>query len=100
MPFGILNGMKMKLSIDKAGRMVLPLAVRKQFGLRAGAELELTIGMGTILLHPVEQEVSMRVENGLCVHEGIPEGEILNAVEMCRESRAYASWGGQDEHLL
>jgi len=87
--------MKNTLSIDKAGRMVLPLAVRKQFGLRAGAELALTIGTGAIILCPVEQEVSMRMENGLCVHEGIPDGEVLNAVDQVRESRAVASWEGE-----
>jgi DNA-binding transcriptional regulator/RsmH inhibitor MraZ len=31
MPFGFINGMKTSVSIDKAGRVVLPQHVRRQF---------------------------------------------------------------------
>lgn len=33
----------MKTSIDKAGRVVIPLAIRERAGLVAGAELEVTL---------------------------------------------------------
>ena len=51
MPFGIINGMKTELSIDKAGRVVLPQAVRRQFHLVAGDHLDLQIFPDGIFLH-------------------------------------------------
>jgi AbrB family looped-hinge helix DNA binding protein len=33
----------MKTTIDKAGRVVIPMAIRERAGLLAGAELEITI---------------------------------------------------------
>jgi len=92
--------MKNTLSIDKAGRMVLPLALRKRFGLCAGAKLELVVGTGVITLQPIKQKASLRIENGLCVHEGVPVGNLLDAIEQVREERIQASWGGQDDNLL
>jgi len=48
----------------------------------------------------MKQKVSLRIENGLCVHEGEPVGNLLDAVGQVREERIQASWGGQDDHLL
>lgn len=93
MPFGNINGMKTKLMIDRAGRMVLPKAVRDQFRLRTGSELELEIGQGSITLYPIDCGAPMKMEQGLYVHEGHPADGLLDAVELDRDERARSIWG-------
>jgi AbrB family looped-hinge helix DNA binding protein len=82
------------VTIDKAGRMVLPQGVRKQFGLRTGSSLDLHITSDSIILYPVETRAALTQENGLYVHEGKPDGKILDAVESARDERNRAVWGG------
>ncbi len=94
MPFGILNGMKSTLTIDKAGRMVLPQKVRKQFGLRSGSALELKVSANAITLYPADTAAALTIENGLYVHEGKPEDSLLDEVERTRDDRDRAVWGG------
>jgi len=94
MPFGILNGMKSTLTIDKAGRMVLPQRVRKQFGLHAGSTLEVEMGTDAITLYPSETKAALTKEKGLYVHEGKPDDTVLDAVERTRDDRDRAVWGG------
>ena len=94
MSFGILNGMKSTLTIDKAGRMVLPQRVRKQFGLRSGSALELKVSANAITLYPAETKAALTKEKGLYVHEGKPDDTILDAVERTRDDRDRAVWGG------
>ena len=43
----------MRVSIDKAGRVVIPASVRERTGLVAGAELELTLEDSSIRLERV-----------------------------------------------
>jgi AbrB family looped-hinge helix DNA binding protein len=43
----------MRVSIDKAGRLVIPASVRERTGLVAGAELELTLEDSSIRLERV-----------------------------------------------
>jgi len=93
MPFGNINGMKTKLMIDSAGRMVLPKAVRDQFRLRTGSELELEIGQDSITLYPVDCGAHLKIEQGLYVHEGQPADGLLDAVELDRDERARSIWG-------
>ena len=93
MPFGNMNGMKTKLAIDGAGRMVLPKAIRSQFKLHSGSELELEIGHDSITLYPVDMGEHLKMEKGLYVHEGEPADLLLDAVSMDREERARAVWG-------
>ncbi len=45
----------MKTSIDKAGRIVIPAAIRERVGLVAGAEIELTLEESSIRLERVAQ---------------------------------------------
>ena len=94
MPFGIINGMKSTVTIDKAGRMVLPQGVRKQFGLHTGSALDLRVTADAIVLYPAEKKVALSKEHGLYVHEGQPESSLLNAVESARNDRDRAAWGG------
>ena len=85
--------MKTKLMIDGAGRMVLPKAVRNQFKLHSGSELELEIGQDSITLYPVDVGEHLKMEKGLYVHEGEPADLLLDAVALDRDERARAVWG-------
>ena len=94
MPFGIIIGMKSTVTIDKAGRMVLPQVVRRQFGLHPGSALDLRVTADSIVLYPAEKKSALSKEHGLYVHEGRPESSLLNAVESARDDRDRAAWGG------
>lgn len=84
--------MKTEIGIDKAGRVVLPQAVRNQFHLVAGDRLSLKVLPDGILLQAQPREAHLVEENGLLVHEGDPTGDLINAVELSRSSR--------DAHIL
>ena len=87
MAFGILNGMKTVLTIDKAGRVVLPQAVRRQFHLVAGNRLDLQILPDGIFLHAQNQKTYLIEEGGLLVHEGEPTGDLTKTVSQSRSGR-------------
>ena len=86
--------MKSVLSIDAAGRIVLPQPVRKHFHLGRGSKLEMEVRPGGILLRPQQYPASLAEEHGLLVHEGEPTGDLLLAVETVRERRNRQVSGG------
>ena len=52
----------MKATIDKAGRVVIPAAIRSKVGLQPGAELEIVVDDGSIrLLRAVPRPKLVRV---------------------------------------
>ena len=57
MPF-ILPNMTAKLTLDKAGRVVIPKRLRDKFHLAAGDALELESAGEEIVLRPVRQETN------------------------------------------
>jgi AbrB family looped-hinge helix DNA binding protein len=79
--------MKTSISIDKAGRVVLPLHVRRQFHLLAGDQLALEIRPDGVLLRPQSRRANLAEENGLLVHEGEATDDLAQAVELARASR-------------
>lgn len=79
--------MKNRLTLDGAGRIVLPQPVRRQFHLARGATLDLEVGPDVIVLRPPARQAAITDEGGLLVHEGTPTGDLLNAVEDSRERR-------------
>jgi AbrB family looped-hinge helix DNA binding protein len=87
MPFGNNNGMKVGITVDKAGRVVLPQHVRRQFHLLAGDRLDLEIRPDGIFLRSRARRVDLVEENGLLVHEGEPVGDLAQAVELARTNR-------------
>lgn len=60
----------MTLKIDKAGRIVLPKQLRRQWGLRAGMDLEVMESAEGLLLKPVTDKPAMIQINGFWVHQG------------------------------
>lgn len=79
--------MKTSLSIDKAGRIVLPQTVRRQFHLVAGDHLDLTVMPDGVLLRTRVRQDRITEKNGLLVHEGEPMGDLVHAIEQSRSNR-------------
>ena len=82
-----LNGMT--LTIDKAGRLVLPKPVRDRFGLHEGSRLELSETADGIVLRQADEEPSMVKRNGRWVFRGeLPAGyEFVQPVREVYEER-------------
>ena len=62
----------MKTTIDRAGRVVIPKAIRERVGLEAGMELEVTEDNGRVELQPIGPQGRVVYENGLPVWEPPP----------------------------
>ena len=79
----------MTIKIDKLGRVVLPKPLRQRYGLRPGAELEVTERAGDFALRPADQKPSMMKIKGWWVHQGVPEPgvDLARVVEQVREER-------------
>lgn len=86
--------MKAVLTIDAAGRIVLPQPIRRHFHLGRGSKLELQVESDGILLRPQQQSPSLTEEHGLLVHEGEPTGDLVLAVEAVRDQRNRQVSGG------
>ena len=63
----------MELRIDKAGRIVLPKALRERLGFKPDTGLVAIEQSGGVLLKRVEQRPSMVKADGLWVHQGSAE---------------------------
>jgi AbrB family looped-hinge helix DNA binding protein len=90
---GISNGMT--LTIDPAGRIVLPKPIRDRLGLGAGTKLELTELSEGLLLRRLEQRPSLVREGPFLIHQGsAPPGfDSVTAVEEQREERIHSLFG-------
>jgi AbrB family looped-hinge helix DNA binding protein len=87
MAYAIINGMT--VTIDKAGRIIVPKEFRQRLGLRPNTELEIVDHPNGILLRPLESRPSLVKMNGLLVHQGrLEDGADLDRVlEAVREER-------------
>lgn len=80
----------MHVTIDKAGRIVVPKALRERFGLREGSEIEIEESSEGILLKPEAQQGGLvRDKHGRLVFTGRPVGKINwdRLVDDMREER-------------
>jgi AbrB family looped-hinge helix DNA binding protein len=57
----------MRTTIDRAGRVVVPKALRQAIGLEPGAEIELSASEGRIEIEPAPLEVRLERRGGLLV---------------------------------
>jgi AbrB family looped-hinge helix DNA binding protein len=75
----------MRTTIDKAGRIVIPKAMRDELGLNGGAELEISLVDGRIEIDLVPTPVRLERRDGRLV--AVPDREMppLTA-EMVRET--------------
>ena len=87
----------MKVKIDRAGRIVLPKAVREKLSLAPGDALELEQSEDRVTLIPAREGVTLRKKHGFwVVHTGEPLSEetvreTLGRVRSERERRVHGS---------
>jgi len=80
--------MTAKLTLDKAGRVVLPKPVRDRLQLAPGDTLQLETQGENITLRPVRQNVTLKKEFGIWVYQGeSADTSIPDLVDRERESR-------------
>ncbi|MFZ3340656.1 MAG: AbrB/MazE/SpoVT family DNA-binding domain-containing protein [Terriglobales bacterium] len=79
----------MTVTIDKAGRIIVPKEFRQRLGLLPNTELEIVDHPEGLLLRIPESQPSLVKINGLLVHQGrLEEGADLDRVlESVREER-------------
>jgi AbrB family looped-hinge helix DNA binding protein len=77
-----------KLTLDKAGRVVLPKPLRDRLQLAPGDTLHLESEGERITLRPVRQNVMLKKELGVWVYQGEPaDDSILDLIDRDRENR-------------
>lgn len=75
----------MRTTIDKAGRIVVPKAMRDELGFQGGNEVEINLVDGRIEIEPVTTHVRLERRNGRLVAVADREMPPLTA-EMVRET--------------
>jgi AbrB family looped-hinge helix DNA binding protein len=82
--------MNTTITVDKAGRIVLPKPVRDTLQLQAGDSLELEISGEEITLRPVRAKMRLHREDGMWVFttdEPLPENLVEDTMEAVRRER-------------
>jgi AbrB family looped-hinge helix DNA binding protein len=90
MVYAIENGMAATvLSIDRAGRVVLPKPIRDRLRLRPGSRLEVEVHDDHLRLIPLARGPALVEERGWWVHQGTPDpgADLAEAVERHRRER-------------
>jgi AbrB family looped-hinge helix DNA binding protein len=78
----------METTIDKFGRILIPQKMRKLFGLRPGAVLEIKETEKEIRLTPKEGRTSLVRKDGILVFSANPTGDIVEMVDKVRSERS------------
>ena len=84
------------LTLDKAGRVVLPKPVRDEMQLRAGVSLELESSEDRIVLRPRRGGVGLHQKQGIWVFgvgEPIPAGATDETLRQIRRERELSFMG-------
>lgn len=87
-----MNG---KISIDQAGRVVIPKRAREALGIVPGDTLDMTVDADGLTLRPERHTVSLQKERGVWVFRSgvvLSQEEANAAVDRIRAERA----SGQD----
>ena len=80
--------MTVKITLDKAGRVVLPKALRQQMHLAPGDTLQLDSEGERITLCPVRPQAVLKKEHGVWVYQGQPtDVSIPDLIDREREKR-------------
>ncbi len=82
--------MTARISIDKAGRVIIPKPVRESLQLRPGDELELESSDDRIMLRPARGQVKLRKKRGIWVYnpgEPVTVSEVESVREQVRRER-------------
>lgn len=94
MPFAIglthskMPWMATKISVDKAGRVVLPKSLREKMRVEAGDDLLIEAEGDRITLRPLRREALLKKELGIWVYQGEPsDTSIPDLIDAEREKR-------------
>ncbi len=81
---GIFNGMESDTitTIDRAGRIVVPKALRRAGGLEPGTRLKIRLRDGIVEIEPAPRPVEIRRRGSIFVAEPVDEGAPLTAAEV------------------
>lgn len=80
--------MTAKLTLDKAGRVVLPKPLREQMHLGPGDTLQLETEGERITLRPLRPRATLKKERGIWVYQGeATEASIPDLIDREREKR-------------
>jgi AbrB family looped-hinge helix DNA binding protein len=81
--------MTVRLTIDKAGRLVLPKPVRVRLGLKPGSQVKMTEREGAVTLEPADLQPALKRKSGVWVHVGVapPDFDIVRVIKEDREER-------------
>lgn len=85
-----------RITLDKAGRIVLPKAVRDEFQLAAGDSLELESSGDRITLRPARSNGQLRKKQGVWVfrsEEPLTEEIVERTEREIRQKRDKRIWG-------
>ena len=77
----------MRLTIDKAGRVVLPKAVRDEYALSPGTVLEVEETPDAIVLRPAHDQPTVRQKDGLLVVAAPMAADLTDIVRQSRDQR-------------
>jgi AbrB family looped-hinge helix DNA binding protein len=80
--------MTAKLTLDKAGRVLIPKSVREDLHLGPGDTLELESEDDQITLHPIRPTAQIKKERGVWVYQGERTAlSIIDLIDRQREKR-------------
>lgn len=85
----------MKTTIDKAGRVVIPAAIREKAGFKAGTELEVTIDDVSVrLVRRVSGPKLVKVGKRLVARPSVPPAKVphLDLAEIVAQERDRWPW--------
>ncbi len=86
--------MTIKITLDKAGRVVLPKPLRDQLQLGPGDSLQLESEGERITLRPIRPKVMLKKECGIWVYQGdSSDASIPDLLDREREERLRESRG-------
>lgn len=83
--------MSITITLGKAGRLVVPKAIRTSLGLREGARLRMQVFAGKFEATPEPDEVSIVMKDGFpVISRGLKrkKGDTVKAIKEDRERRA------------
>ena len=79
--------MTTRLTLDQAGRVLIPKNLRQELRLGPGDTLELESEGDEITLRPVRPKALLKKEHGIWVYQGEPsEASITDLIDRNRES--------------
>ena len=86
--------MEAKLTVDRAGRVLLPKALREELRLGPGDVIDLVSEGEEILLRPLKPKARLKKKKGIWVYQGEPtSASVVDIIDRVREGRSRDALG-------